>query len=133
MKRAPFSGHFVISSERSYHRSRAPRPRRPGSVYHPKGGPRMCLHQLTIPDRSPARPLGFCGRLGALLALALLGATAARADGPALPPAGAQKGNVVALLHSPGRTGQPPEHVQLALRLGALVIAGLATAHLVGV
>jgi hypothetical protein len=30
----------------------------------------MCPHQLTITPRSPARPLGFCGRMGALLALA---------------------------------------------------------------
>jgi hypothetical protein len=26
----------------------------------------MCLHQLTTHDRSPARPLGLCGRMGAL-------------------------------------------------------------------
>src|SRR6516164_2564121 len=93
----------------------------------------MYPHQLTTTDRSPARPWGFCGRTGALLALALLGATAARADGPAPAPAGAQKGGVVSRLNSPGGTGRPPEHVQFALQLGALVIAGLATAHLAGV
>jgi hypothetical protein len=27
----------------------------------------MCLHQPTTPDRSPARPLGFCGWMGALM------------------------------------------------------------------
>ena len=92
----------------------------------------MYLHQLTITPRSPAGPSGFCGRMGALLTLALLGATAARADGPAPAPAGDQGGGVATLLRSPGRTGRPSEHVRFALQLGAFVIAGLATAHLVG-
>jgi carboxymethylenebutenolidase len=46
-------------------------------------GPRLRLHRLTTAERSPAHRQYLRGRLGALVALALLAVPAARAGGPA--------------------------------------------------